>query len=321
MSKTTRHIGFCCVCAKDFKVRGNKLVHHGYKRPGHGFIVGDCMGALETPHELSPELAKKYQGMIRRAIKSILKGAVEHSVRTEITLTKREWDREAKKWADNSYTITSESCEWDFNFRRIERSIKQNYAAHNAELDRITELVDTWELKTLTTREEDKAVKQDAKKVREAKKVQAKQDKVNTQAAKYQKRIDSALKTKNSNTLAEIWESCQSKFRDIDSSLTKAECITLLERDEVWAAFGLASMTKSLWNTPGDDKEPLSLMKNRMDRIKSHFYTYGGPDRDGREQRRLTSMSLEWPESLGGENKKGTKTLADLKTRLAKLVS
>ena len=76
MSKTTRHIGFCPCCAKDFKVRSNNLVHHGYERPGCGYIVGDCMGALETPHELSTELAKRYRSLIVTAMKRTLQSVV-----------------------------------------------------------------------------------------------------------------------------------------------------------------------------------------------------------------------------------------------------
>jgi hypothetical protein len=34
------------------------LVHHGYKRPGHGSIVGDCTGVGGLPWERSPEGAK-----------------------------------------------------------------------------------------------------------------------------------------------------------------------------------------------------------------------------------------------------------------------
>ncbi len=309
MSTTTRHIGFCPCCAKDFKVRSNELVHHGYKRPGHGFIVGDCMGALRTPHELSPELAKDYRRLICNALKATLKAVVNHSVATELTVSKRNY----RTREDESYTITPEHHEWNWTFTSRERNLQRKAKDLLVELDRITELVDTWELKALTTVEEEQAAKRDATAVREAKKVQAKHDKVLAQAAKYQKRIDSALKTKNSNTLAEIWESCQFKLLEIDHSLTKAECLTLLERDNVWAAFGLTGLTLSPWRAESKPEDAvLRLMKCRMDRIKGYTYLNSGRD-DEWTQKRLAELSLEWPQELGGENKKGAKTLAEIR--------
>lgn len=53
-----RYIGQCQVCEGDFKLLGGQLVHHGYKRPGHGEIVGDCPGVYEPPYEASSELVK-----------------------------------------------------------------------------------------------------------------------------------------------------------------------------------------------------------------------------------------------------------------------
>lgn len=53
-----RYIGQCQVCEGDFKLLGGRLVHHGYKRPGYGEIVGDCPGVHEPPYEVSCELVK-----------------------------------------------------------------------------------------------------------------------------------------------------------------------------------------------------------------------------------------------------------------------
>jgi len=41
---STRYIGWCPVCERDIKVRDDVLVHHGYQRPGVGYIIGDCVG-------------------------------------------------------------------------------------------------------------------------------------------------------------------------------------------------------------------------------------------------------------------------------------
>lgn len=54
--------GTCQCCFNSQKVskgNGKLLSLHGYERPGHGYIVGDCMGQGEQPFEVSCELTKK----------------------------------------------------------------------------------------------------------------------------------------------------------------------------------------------------------------------------------------------------------------------
>src|ERR1700744_5588220 len=57
----TRFLGFCPICEGDFKLRGNKLVHHGFTRPGVGYIIGDCLSVHELPYEISDNTCKLYQ--------------------------------------------------------------------------------------------------------------------------------------------------------------------------------------------------------------------------------------------------------------------
>lgn len=52
--------GTCPVCEGNFKRNGTGLVHHGYRRPGHGNIVGDCFAVGYLPWELSPIGAEEY---------------------------------------------------------------------------------------------------------------------------------------------------------------------------------------------------------------------------------------------------------------------
>lgn len=65
MTTATRHIGFCPICEGDFKlVDETKLVHHGYRRPGGGYIVGDCLSVHKQPYELSDEVCHQYQALL-----------------------------------------------------------------------------------------------------------------------------------------------------------------------------------------------------------------------------------------------------------------
>jgi hypothetical protein len=335
MATTTRHLGYCPCCAKEFKVRGGQLVHHGYKRPGYGFIEGDCYGALRVPHELSPELAQDYLGMIERLLASDEKALAElpevtkfkktvarrvkgRTVREIVEVPKAvrpeggyDWDGDREGALAQAKAVEA----WDRAYASRERYLKGSIQALRNDVKRLTELVDTWELKALRSVEEEQAQQRAAKAEREAAKVAKKAAKLDTQVAKFQKRIDSALRTKNSNVLAEVWESIQSKLRDIDSSLTKAECLSLVERDEVWEAFGLAGLTVSPWSAKRIDqpeREALSLMKGRMDRLNGCTYLGNGRDAEW-TRNRVAELSLEWPASLGGENKKGAKTLAEIR--------
>jgi len=54
--------GTCPVCFGDYVVYGKspRMVHHGYERPGIGYIVGDCHGVDFPPFEVSCEGTKSF---------------------------------------------------------------------------------------------------------------------------------------------------------------------------------------------------------------------------------------------------------------------
>ena len=64
--------GTCPCCFDGFKVSGNagtSMSLHGYKRPGHGWIVGGCPGTRELPFEVSCDGTKKYLNTVLKFIK------------------------------------------------------------------------------------------------------------------------------------------------------------------------------------------------------------------------------------------------------------
>lgn len=99
----TRHLGHCQICggereAGEFKLTdGGKLVHHGYKRPGTGYIYGDCYGVDHEPYEVSCETAKKYRAMLadhlvraRKSLATLKSGKTKHFEEME----RSRWSRE-----------------------------------------------------------------------------------------------------------------------------------------------------------------------------------------------------------------------------------
>lgn len=61
VERTRENTGTCGICCKEQKLtkQGN-LVHHGFTKPGHGYIQGDCFGVGFKPYELSASSCKSY---------------------------------------------------------------------------------------------------------------------------------------------------------------------------------------------------------------------------------------------------------------------
>lgn len=60
--------GTCIICERVIAVRGSLLVHHGYRRPGVGYIVGDCFGVNRPAHEESLACADDWREHCARAL-------------------------------------------------------------------------------------------------------------------------------------------------------------------------------------------------------------------------------------------------------------
>lgn len=258
MATTTRFTGFCPCCTGTFKVRDEKLVHHGYQRPGFGFIVGDCFGALQTPHELSQKTAERYADFLQDNLHQTRGQLAQLPGRTELpygkkTVTKAEAPEGGYDWdGDREATLALYNAvqAWDRAYKSMESKLRGRLEGLAQEIERVNGLIETWTEKTLGTVEEQVRKAAAEKAERAARKAQTRQDKIDAQVQKYQKRIDTALRTKRGSTLAQIWEGAQRKLRDIDPSLTQEEALALLDRDHVWEAFGLGGLTLSGYRTP-----------------------------------------------------------------------
>lgn len=65
-AKPGQTIGTCAICNRSHVVRNNKMVLHGYQRPGIGYIVGDCFGVGYKPYELSPEACEAFIPVLQK---------------------------------------------------------------------------------------------------------------------------------------------------------------------------------------------------------------------------------------------------------------
>jgi hypothetical protein len=78
--KTTKFTGTCQGCFATHSLIGGVLVHHGYRRPGVGYIIGDCAGVGHQPYEISCELTKSFHKHLEE---KVLPNVVAHLGRLE----------------------------------------------------------------------------------------------------------------------------------------------------------------------------------------------------------------------------------------------
>lgn len=174
-STVLRHLGFCPVCQRDIKIRGNRLVHHGYERPGEGYIVGDCFAVDMPPHELSSETAVAYQ-------RSVVTPAVQKAEREVETLKLdpewmlfERWEPKAQGASGRSGYVTvqltrSEVSAYDWNQKLTGLRYKaQRYLDDMlTEQRRVQTLIDTWQPQPLREVEEEERREEQSRAERKA---------------------------------------------------------------------------------------------------------------------------------------------------------
>lgn len=326
---TARYIGFCPVCARRIKVRDDKLVHHGYQRPGYGYIVGDCFAVGMTPHELSPDTAQKYLDAV---VTPSLAGAhktVEHygppnepeklSFRVIVDESQPvvyRYGQDAREKTDRLMTrdkleayvsrnvpphivslykdepqnvaryVVSEAGDlWKRTLDRERDLAKSQLTAWKLEHARVANLISTWTQQPLQTVEEEVAAKRASATERDAKRKASVEAKTKEVVDKARARVDSAVKNRNVSALMDIFRNAPRTIRNTAYSVmqfTRGEALKMIERDNVWAAFGLIDKDGSYVGL--DDGDSGSI----YDALRPWTDSYDGPP------------VAPWPAALGG---------------------
>ncbi len=146
----TKYLGCCQICEGEFKVVNGCASTHGYKRPGHGYIVGRCGGAKHLPYESSCELIKSYlvglKAMLVREQARLT--ALESGQVTYFSKTEKSWRTgqiETTQYAvgvTNYYTIGDVVKANIYNQVNMVKMITSDVA-------RLTKRIETWELKAV----------------------------------------------------------------------------------------------------------------------------------------------------------------------------
>jgi len=241
METVTRYVGYCQICEGQFKLDTAKnMVHHGYKRPGHGYIVGDCMAVGCPAYEQSCEVLKQYT----QSLRDTLAAGREHLRKLETgEITAILAPSHETRYSRNPQLITYKPGDlwWSDVLNNAISDVQRKNNWFAQDIERCERRIAAWKPLPLRTVEEEQAAVRSSKDEARAKREAKKAAKLAEKVASYQKRIDSALRNHTTSTLGDIFESCQIKLREIAGYdvLTREQALALVDRNHVWLAFGL----------------------------------------------------------------------------------
>jgi hypothetical protein len=157
------------------------MVHHGYTRPGYGYITGDCGGVDQLPYEVSCEALKGYKTALENHVaeKEAYLAKLQAGEITHLMDIRRDFDGRTVK-TEYVAGVTEPFC-W---MRVVESRIantKSTIHYIKTDIERCEKRIAAWEPKPVRTVEEEtakedaakaerKAVKEAARAAREAKK-------------------------------------------------------------------------------------------------------------------------------------------------------
>jgi len=285
MSTVLRHVGWCPVCEGTFKVRNKLLVHHGYERPGHGYIVGDCFGVNRPPHELSPRTAEEY---LSDAVVPRIR-AVEKSIQhlgppgEPKELFFDEYDRVSRQYVPVMKRRSEvKDYDWTNRLRRIREQAADELASWQKEARQLEKLIAEWQPQPLRTVEEEEAAHREVKAAQHSR-VSADREQRSAHAlVNLQQQIDRAVKKRDVYDLtglyARAWEKVSGPLGR-EAELTRDQVLKLVDRDEVWGALGFMRGREYLpwreaeamdkWRTDIDWPEPRAVSRETLAQVKA----------------------------------------------------
>lgn len=133
-ARTRDGTGSCPVCFSNVKIQGDRIVLHGYRRPGTGETHGRCIGVGYPPFELSVEGTEHY---LEKDLKP--------------TLAKRKSILNSLQAADletlvvgQGRTINKGDPSWDYQLSMAIENVKNQVKHYETEISVFTLLVNHW---------------------------------------------------------------------------------------------------------------------------------------------------------------------------------
>lgn len=217
--ETLRYLG-TCICGGKWKVRGKKLVHHGYTRPGIGYIEGDCFGVGYQPLELSPTLAEAWLFTCESnlAAAKILLPPISFII---------------KKWQGDRYIdvkVTSSDSAFKSELDSWKYSLSMQIIYLEREIIKAKQIITSWKVQALTSSLEVSAQKKEASDLRRAGIAQKKVEYVE----RLKKRIDKAVVKNDILALVDLYETILNRYDKL-GVCTAVDGFSLVNRNDVFA--------------------------------------------------------------------------------------
>lgn len=180
----TRYLGTCQICEQEQKLHDGKMVHHGFKRPGHGSIEGDCYGVYAVPYQVSCDLVKKYLSVVSEQIVSAEARLLAlETPGTVKTLTKMSGPRSIYRKTE-TYTLGETPMHvWNRELERAAADVRGRIYFMKKDITRLEARIAAWKPAPIRTIEEREAEEKAVKDVRAAERVAARQMRADKAAA------------------------------------------------------------------------------------------------------------------------------------------
>jgi hypothetical protein len=234
----TRYVGNCQLCEGDQKLHHSRMVHHGYQRPGHGSIEGDCPGVGKDPYEVSCELVKAYRGNLGTQLVQLEKRLTALKGGTVRYLTKLE-----RCGAMVQYIAgVTEPFRWEQALTSAIYGIESDIRQCKSEIERCTRRIAAWKPMPIRTVEEEVRKEQMAK----AERAKIVADKRAAKAAKEAatRAKQEALKAKRSAIRKEF----ENRFRTLAAD-SKDQTTMLVELNKKTARSLLVELDKTKYRS------------------------------------------------------------------------
>lgn len=109
------------------------MVHHGYQRPGIGFIVGDCFGVDRKPYPATDALAE-YLVSVTQGAQGVADALSRINEQTVIVKMTKEWNGPVT----NTYRKECDAVTWSRELRSLKCRLESELRWLKSEVERVT---------------------------------------------------------------------------------------------------------------------------------------------------------------------------------------
>jgi hypothetical protein len=140
-------IGTCAICMRQQVVRGGRMVLHGYQRPGHGYVIGNCFGVDHQPYETSAEACEAYIPVLKHHREQYQQRLADLNAGkiNEFRQTKRNY----RTGRDETVLIQKGDPDFDQVLKAHIKQCGEQIGYINLDLQTMQERIDNWKPGTL----------------------------------------------------------------------------------------------------------------------------------------------------------------------------